>query len=110
LVGPGVGKAGDQPEPGLADPRPGAVDEGQLPYRREYCPLRDQLLHLLQYSRATPMVDLGCLVLKHLVDIGIAAVSVSAALDGGGLETGRGIAEGAGAALNDVLERLFAVS
>ena len=35
LVGRGIGDSRDQPEPGFADPRPDAVDERQLPDRRE---------------------------------------------------------------------------
>ena len=40
LVGRGVGEAGDQAEPGLADPRPDPVEEAQQPDRRVDRPAR----------------------------------------------------------------------
>src|SRR5947209_19593689 len=44
LVGTGIGESRDQAEAGFADLRPVAVDEGQLPDRRDHGLLVHQLL------------------------------------------------------------------
>ena len=53
-------------------------------------------------------VELRRLLGEQRVDLGIAAIDVGAALDDERLQPGRGIAERAGAALDEVLELLLA--
>src|SRR5215204_7318041 len=81
LVGRGVGEQRDPAEPGLADPRPDAVDEGELPDRRVHRPLVYDLLHLVQDRLALLRIDLDRLLTVQLVDFGVAAVGEPAALD-----------------------------
>src|ERR1700731_4677208 len=70
FIGAGVGEARDQAEAGLADPRSMTVDEGELPDRRVHRALVDDLLHLLEDRAALLLVELGALLLEHLVEIG----------------------------------------
>src|SRR5437660_2153997 len=109
LVRPGIGKSRDQPEPRLADPRAKRVDEGQLPDRRVNRLVVEELLDLVQERRALLLIQLGGLLLEKLVDVGVVAIGISAALDDIGLQAGRGVAERAAAALNDVLELFVAI-
>src|SRR5260370_10938054 len=109
LVGRGVGVAGDQAEPRLADPRPDAVEKAEQPDRRIDRPLVDQLLHLLQDRRALFAIKLDCLLLEHRVDVGVAAIGVGAALDVKRLEPRRRVAERAAAAIDDVLQALLGI-
>src|SRR5204863_5731109 len=74
LVGRGVRKQRDLAEPGLADPRAGAVDKGELPDRRVDDPLGHDLLDLVQDRFALRAIELDRLLLVQFVDIGIAAV------------------------------------
>src|SRR5580692_5007047 len=106
LVGRGVGEAGYQPKPRLSDARANAVDEGELPDRRVDRPFVDDLLHLVQDRLAFLVIELDRLLLVQLVEVGVAAVDENSALDDMRFEPGRGIAERAGAGLDDVFERL----
>src|SRR5260370_26458868 len=106
LVGRGVGEIRDQAEARFSDPRPDRVDEGELPDRRGERAPGDELLDLVQDRLALGMVQLGRLLLEQLVDVGVAAVNISATLDDKGRETRRRVAEGAAAALDQVLEAL----
>src|SRR5712692_338369 len=110
LVRPGIGKGRDQPEPGFADPRPDAVDERQLPDRRGDRALLDQLLHLVEDRCALGMIELDRLFVVELVDVGIAAIDIGAALDGERSHPCGGVAEGAAAAQHQVLVFLFAIT
>src|SRR4029077_20587084 len=110
FVRSGIGEPLDQVETRLADAGPYPVYKSQLPDRCEDRALGEQLLHLLQDYRTPLVVHFGRLLLEHSVDLGIAAICIDAALDGHGLEAGRGIAKGAGPALNDVLKRLLAIA
>src|SRR5438477_9269957 len=86
LVGRGVGKPGDPAKPGFSDPRPDAIEKAELPDRGVNGPLVDELLHLVQRSLAPLEVELGCLLLKQRIEVGIAAISVGTALDHKGFE------------------------
>src|SRR5437868_1894145 len=110
LVGRGVGEAGDQPEPRLSDPRPDAVDKSQLPDRRVNRPLVNDLLHSVEDRLALLPVEFDRLLLVHFVKVGIVTVDEHAALDDVRFEAGRGVAERAGAGLDDVFERLLGIS
>src|SRR6516162_502178 len=94
LERPGVGEARDQAEPGLTDPRPNAVDEGELHQRCIDHPPGHQLLHLVQDRRALLVVEFGGLLLKERVNFGVAAVGVGSALDDERGQPGRGVAKG----------------
>src|SRR5262249_6073 len=110
LVRRGVCIARDQPEPGLPHPGPHTVDESQLPDRRIDRPLVNKLLNPLQNRHSFLLVGLDRLLLEQLVDVRVAAVRIGASLDDVRLKTGRGVAKGAAAALDDVLELLTSVS
>src|SRR5215469_13155884 len=62
LVGRGIGKVGNQAEPGFSDPRPRAVDERELPDRSDDGFLVHELLHLFQDRRAPFVIELGGLL------------------------------------------------
>src|SRR5439155_18443383 len=79
-----------------------AIDKAELPDRGVERPLVDELLHLVQRGLAPLEVELGCLLLKQRVEVGIAAISVGTALDHKGFEAGRGIAKGAAAAPQEI--------
>src|SRR6266568_767658 len=100
FVWPRVSKPRDQPEPGLADAGTVAVDEGQLPDRRVHRPLVYDLLHLVQDRLAALRIQFGRLLREQLVEIGVVAVGISAALDRQDLEAGGRIAKRATAALD----------
>ena len=53
----------------------------------------DDLLHLVQDLLARFAVELGRLLLEQLVEIGVAAIRVDAALHGEYFEAGGGVAE-----------------
>ncbi len=59
-----------------------------------------QLLHLAQQCLALGVIEFDNLLGEQLVNIGIAAVGVGAALDGKRLKPGRGVAEGGAAAID----------
>src|SRR4029077_15868164 len=54
-------------------------------------------------------IQFGRLLLEEVVDLRVAAIGIGTALDDEGGETGRGIAEGAARALDDILKPLVAV-
>jgi hypothetical protein len=109
LVGRGVGKQRDPAEPRLAHAQADAVDEGKLPDRRKDRPLDHQLLDPEEDLLAPRAIELFGLLPVERVDVGVAAVGEHATLDQMSLDARRGIAEGAGAGLDDVLVFLFAV-
>src|ERR1700704_6364945 len=101
FVGSGIGESREQTEPGLADPRPDAVDERQLPDWRGDGALVNQLLRLVEDSLPLFVIELDRLLPEEFVDVGVAAIGVSTILDRERREAGGGVAEGAGAALDD---------
>ena len=78
------------------------VDKRELPDRRVDRALVDGLLHLFEDRAALFLVELGALLFEHLVEIGIAAISVHAALDRHLFEARRRVAERTAAALDQV--------
>src|ERR1051325_5496217 len=110
LIGPGIGKSRDQPKAGFSNPRPVPVDEGELP---DWCvdrALVDGLLHLFEDRTALLLVELSALLFEHLVEIGIAAISVHAARDRHLFEPGRRVAERTAAALDQVSVLLLRIA
>src|SRR5262249_8053285 len=87
-----------------------AIEKAQLPDRRKDRPFTDELLDLVQNRFASFPVELGRLLLEQRVDIGIAAVDVSAAFGNKGLEAGRSIAKRTAPGLDDAREFLAGVS
>src|SRR5207244_11805451 len=85
-------------------------DKGELPDRRGDRPRMDELLHRFENCGAPLGVELGALLLEKLVQIRVAAIDISAALDRQGFEAGRRVAERAAAAHDQVLELLLGVS
>ena|SRR6516225_1650685 len=81
LVGGRVGETGDQAKAGFADARPHAVEESELPDRREDHPLDDDLLHFVEDRCALGVIELDRLLLVERVEIGVAAIGKDAALD-----------------------------
>src|SRR5262249_21250897 len=110
LVGRRIRVARDQAEPRLANPRAHAVQERELPDRREHHLLLEELLDLLEQCLALLPVGVGRLLLEETVDVRIAPVDIEAARHRKGLEPRGGIAEGAAAALHQVLELLLRVA
>ena len=110
LVRRSVGEPGDQTETRFADARADAVEEGQLPDRREDHALDHDLLHLVKDRRALLAIELDRLQLIERVEIGIAAVRKDATLDRERLETRGCVAESPGARLDDILELLLGIS
>src|SRR5436190_11375456 len=109
FVGRGIGMAGDQVEGGLVYPWSLAVEEAELEQRRVHRALVHDLLHAVQQLDALGLVGRLGLLGEQLVDIGIAAIDIGAALDDEGLHPGRGVAEGAAAALDQVAVFLLAI-
>src|SRR5215831_8807605 len=93
FVGCGVGEAGDQLETGLADSWSDPIEKAQEPDRRVDRPFVDEPLHLLEDCCAFFVVELDRLLLEQLVDVGVTAIGVSAALDVERFHSGRRIAE-----------------
>ena len=62
----------------------------------------------MQDRLALFMVELDRLLLVERVDVGVAAVDKRPTFDDVGLEARRGVAEGAGAGLDDVFKGLLA--
>src|SRR5438445_6583376 len=87
-----------------------AIDESELPDRREDCPFMDDLLHLFEDRGALLLVEFGGLLLEQLIEVGVAAISIAAALDRHGLDPGRRVAEGAAAAHDQVLVLLLSIA
>ena len=81
LVGRGVDVARHQPEPRCTDPWADAIDEAQLPDRGVDGLFREELLHFFEDRGALCSVELGRLLRKKRVDIGVAAVAIDAAVD-----------------------------
>ena len=110
FVGPGIGEIRDQAEPGLADPGPAPLIKAscQIGAKTDFsctsCCICSRI------AARSLMVELGGLLRRQCVDVGIAAIDVGAAFDDEGVEAGRGIAKGAGAALDEVLEFLVAAA
>src|SRR5260370_12345155 len=87
-----------------------SVDEGELPDRRVHRALIDDLLHLLEDCGAFLLIELGTLLLEHLVEVGVAAIGVSPAFDRQGFEAGRRLARRAASPLCQVLVFLFPIA
>src|SRR4029077_13719086 len=66
----GVGKAADPVEPRLADSRPNAVQEAELPDRRVDRLFVNQRLHLLEHCGALSMLERVGLLRVERVDVG----------------------------------------
>ena len=107
LVRGGVRETGDQAEARFSDAWADPVDKGELPDRRIDRPFVNGLLHLVQDCLAFPVVELDRLLLVQIVEIGVIAVDEDPALDDMRFEPGGGVAERAGAGLNDVFEGLL---
>src|SRR5262249_37872627 len=107
LVRGRVGEQRDPAEAGLADPGADAVDEGELPDRGVDRALGHELLDLEQHGLAFRPVELDRLLAIEIVDIGIAAVGEDPALHQVGFDACRGVTEGAGPGLDDVLVLLL---
>ena len=105
FVRPGVGEILDQIEPGHADPGSDAVDESQLPDRRERPTCRAPAAAFSEDRSPSLMVEFRGLLRTQRVDVGIAAIDVGPAFDDEGVEAGGGIAERTAAALDEVLVR-----
>src|SRR5262249_13568181 len=110
LVGCGIRVAGNQAEPGFPNPRTGAVEKGQLPQVRVDRPIVHDLLDLMERRFAPRVVELRRLLREQRVDVRIAAVGIGAVLRDECLEAGRGVAEGAARALEQVLANLLRLS
>src|SRR5215813_11156274 len=107
LVRAGEGKAGDEAQPRLFHPRAETAHGGELPDRREHRFVLDELLDAMERGLAALPVELGRLLPKEPVDIGIAAVHVRATRHYEGLEPGRRVAERGTRAEHKVLEGLL---
>src|SRR5215472_10841530 len=110
LEGCGVCEILDQPEPRLPDARPDAVDKGKLPDRRRDRLVVDELLDVIEDRLTLLVVEDGRLLLIERIDVGVVAVRVGTALDDKGGEPGRGIAKGAAATQDQVLEAFIGPS
>src|SRR6516162_4808753 len=107
--GAGVREILNQAEPRFTYPRPRAVDKPKLPDRRINGPLGEDLLHLVQDLAALLAVQLGRLLLVERVDVGITAIDVGAPFDDVSFKARRGIAKGAAAAQDQVLQLLVGI-
>src|SRR4029453_6851044 len=101
LVRRGKRVARDDADPRLLHPRPAAAQAGDQPDRREYHLLVDELLDAMQSRLASRAVHLTGLFPEEAVDVGIAAVRVSAAGDHEGFDPRGGVSERAAAALEE---------
>src|SRR5262249_55535561 len=104
FVGPRERKPGDEPEPRLLDPWPEAAHRGELPDRGEHRLLVHELLDPVQGRLAALAVELRRLLPEEPVDVGIAAVDVSAAGHDEGFEAGWRVAERGARAQHEILE------
>ena len=64
------------------------------------------LLDRVEDRRAFPAVEFDGLLLVESVDVGIAAIGLGAAFDNKSFQSGRSVAQGGVAVLDDVLELL----
>src|SRR5262245_22917264 len=103
LVGPREPPGFEETEPGFFHARPDAVEEGEVPDRREHRPLMDDLLDPVEDHLALRAIQLRGLLTEEAVDVGVASVRVRAAGDGEGLEPGRGVPRGADEEVDEVL-------
>src|SRR4029450_12737394 len=106
----GPREPGDEPDPRLFYPRAQTRQAGVEPDGRDDHLLVDELLDAVQGRLAPLRVQLVRLLLEEAVDIGVAAVDVRAAPDDEGLDSSRGIAEGAAGAGDEPLVFLFGPS
>src|SRR5262249_9292662 len=110
LVRSRVGVSGYQAEPRFPHARTDAVDERHLPKRRADRARMDELLNFVQRRFAPLVVELACLLLKELVDVGIVAVDIGAALHHKSVQSRSGVAERGTLSLDKVLEVLLPVT
>src|SRR6187551_3220479 len=109
FVGRGIRMAGNQVEGSILHPPALAVEEAKLPQRRVDRTLVHQLLHAVHELGTLGTVD-GLRVLdEQLVDVGVAAVDIGAALDDEGLHARGRVAEGAAAALDQIAVLLLGI-
>src|SRR5690242_6178846 len=101
---------GDQAKRRFVDARALAVEESELPQRGVDSALMDQLLHAMQQLGAFGAIGFDRLLGEQLVDVRVAAIDISAALDDERLHARGGVAEGAAAALYDVAVLLLHVA
>src|SRR3989441_1438729 len=109
LVRRGVGVVGDERQARLLHAWPVAIDEGELPDRRDHRLVVHELLDPLERRLAPLPVHLARLLAEEPVDVRVAAVDVGATGGDERLEAGRRVPEGPGAALDDVPELLLPV-
>src|SRR5262249_23764061 len=105
----GVRVVGDQSQARFGDAGAVAVDECQLPDRRDRRLVVDELLDPVQDGFALLRIHLACLLADEPFDIGVRPVGEGAARRHEGVEPGGGIAERTARGLDDVLELLLAV-
>src|SRR5215831_15674811 len=99
--------AADQAEPRLLNPGPHTGQDGRLPERRKHHLLMNQLLDAVQCHLAPFAVELGALLAKEPVDVGVASVNVHAARGHEGFDAGGGVAEHRAVGVHEVLEFLL---
>src|SRR5437867_1652767 len=109
LVRRGVGVVGDERQARLLHAWPVAIDEGELPDRRDHRLVVHELLDPLERRLALLPVHLARLLAEEPVDVRIAAVDVGAASGDERLEARRRVPEGRGAALDDVPKLLLPI-
>lgn len=110
FVGRAVRETGDPAEPRFSDPWPDALQDDVLQDRHVDRTLVHYLLDLVEDRRAFPAVEFDRLLLVESIDIGIAAIGLGAAFDDKSFQSGRGVAKGGIADLDDILEFLVEVS
>src|SRR5213594_781175 len=107
LVRRGVGVVGDERQARLLHAWPVAIDEGELPDRRDHRLLVHELLNPVEGRLALLPVHLARLLAEEPVDVPVAPVDVGAAGGDERLDSRGRVAEGAAAALDEALELLF---
>src|SRR5207249_901227 len=107
LVGPREPPGAEKTEPGLLHPWPDAVEEGEVPDRREHRPLVDELLYSVENHLTLRPIQLGGLLPEEAIDVGVAPIGVGAAGDGEGFEPRRSVPRRTDEQVNEVLVSLF---
>src|SRR5882672_2547135 len=92
-----------EPDPGFLHPRPHAVQEGEIPDRREHRALVDELLDAMKHGLALGAIQLHGLFPEQAVDVGVAAVGVGAAGDRDGFQPGGSVPRRADEEIDQVL-------
>src|SRR5207249_8955718 len=97
----------EKTEPGLLHPWSDAVEEGEVPDRREHRPLVDELLYSVENHLTLRPIQLGGLLPEEAIDVGVAPIGVGAAGDGEGFEPRRSVPRRTDEQVNEVLVSLF---